>query len=125
MGETFAGGRDIDIRPQSLSLLRYLATTLPAITLLARLYRASRPLAQRPIHYKTAPRSISCSKIAAAAATTTPTPVDLPRHTANMPTTLKQFESVFPKLVSDLKQHAEQYKLPTQALKWFEEVGHT
>jgi farnesyl diphosphate synthase len=38
-----------------------------------------------------------------------------------MPTTLKQFESVFPKLVQDLKQHAEQYKLPTQALKWFEE----
>ena len=38
-----------------------------------------------------------------------------------MPTTLKQFESVFPKLVADLKQHAEQYKLPTQALKWFEE----
>jgi farnesyl diphosphate synthase len=49
----------------------------------------------------------------------------LPRHTANMPTTLKQFESVFPKLVADLKQHAEQYKLPTQALKWFEEVGQT
>jgi farnesyl diphosphate synthase len=38
-----------------------------------------------------------------------------------MPTTLKQFESVFPKLVADLKQHAEQYKLPAQALKWFEE----
>ncbi|GAB7329152.1 hypothetical protein MBLNU13_g00978t1 [Cladosporium sp. NU13] len=38
-----------------------------------------------------------------------------------MPTTLKQFETVFPKLVADLKAHCEQYKLPTQALKWFEE----
>ena len=47
---------------------------------------------------------------------------DLPRATVNMPTTLKEFEGVFPKLVADLKQHCEQYKLPTQALKWFEEV---
>lgn len=39
-----------------------------------------------------------------------------------MPTTLKDFEAVFPKLVADLKQHCEQYKLPTQALEWFEEV---
>ena len=39
-----------------------------------------------------------------------------------MPTTLKEFEGVFPKLVADLKQHCEQYKLPTQAFKWFEEV---
>jgi farnesyl diphosphate synthase len=49
----------------------------------------------------------------------------LPRATVNMPTTLKQFEEVFPKLVADLKSHCEQYKLPTQALKWFEEVCHT
>ncbi|WPH03837.1 ERG20 farnesyl diphosphate synthase [Acrodontium crateriforme] len=37
-----------------------------------------------------------------------------------MPATLKEFETVFPKLVEDLKEHCEQYKLPQQALKWFE-----
>nr|OQO27682.1 Farnesyl pyrophosphate synthase [Rachicladosporium sp. CCFEE 5018] len=37
-----------------------------------------------------------------------------------MPATLKDFEAVFPKLVEDLKQHCEHYKLPTQALDWFE-----
>ncbi|KAF2718987.1 ERG20 farnesyl diphosphate synthase [Polychaeton citri CBS 116435] len=37
-----------------------------------------------------------------------------------MPTTLKEFESVFPKLVEDLKEHCDQYKLPKQALDWFE-----
>lgn len=46
-------------------------------------------------------------------------------NTAIMPTTLKEFEGVFPQLVADLKSHAEQYKLPTQALKWFEEVCQT
>ncbi|KAK4500980.1 hypothetical protein PRZ48_006786 [Zasmidium cellare] len=38
-----------------------------------------------------------------------------------MPTTLKEFETVFPKLVEDLKEHCQKYKLPEQALKWFEE----
>ncbi|KAH0324160.1 hypothetical protein KCU74_g8109, partial [Aureobasidium melanogenum] len=38
-----------------------------------------------------------------------------------MPTTLKQFESVFPQLIQDLSAHCKQYNLPTQALKWFEE----
>jgi len=41
-----------------------------------------------------------------------------------MPTTLKEFETVFPKLVEDLKAHCEHYKLPTQALEWFEKVNH-
>jgi len=39
-----------------------------------------------------------------------------------MPTTLKEFESVFPTLVNDLKEHCEKYKLPQQALTWFEKV---
>ncbi|KAK3704611.1 Farnesyl pyrophosphate synthetase [Vermiconidia calcicola] len=38
-----------------------------------------------------------------------------------MPTTLKEFETVFPKLVKDLKEHCEKYKLPDQALNWFEQ----
>ncbi|EMF11868.1 polyprenyl_synt-domain-containing protein [Sphaerulina musiva SO2202] len=37
-----------------------------------------------------------------------------------MPATLKEFESVFPKLVEDLKQECIKYKLPEQALTWFE-----
>ena len=39
-----------------------------------------------------------------------------------MPTTLKEFETVFPTLVKDLKEHCEKYKLPDQALNWFEKV---
>ena len=39
-----------------------------------------------------------------------------------MPTSLKDFEAVFPRLVEDLKEHCKTYKLPDQALKWFEEV---
>jgi hypothetical protein len=39
-----------------------------------------------------------------------------------MPATLKEFETVFPKLVDDLKQHCERYKLPKQSLDWFEQV---
>jgi len=41
-----------------------------------------------------------------------------------MPATLKEFETVFPRLVEDLKQHCAKYKLPEQALTWFEKVGH-
>lgn len=37
-----------------------------------------------------------------------------------MPATLQEFESVFPKLVEDLKQECQKYKLPEQALTWFE-----
>lgn len=39
-----------------------------------------------------------------------------------MSTSLKDFESVFPKLVADLKEHCQKYKLPDQALNWFEQV---
>lgn len=40
-----------------------------------------------------------------------------------MPTTLKDFETVFPTLVNDLKEHCQKYKLPDQALNWFEHVS--
>ena len=39
-----------------------------------------------------------------------------------MPTTLKEFEAVFPTLVKDMKEHCQSYKLPEQALTWFEQV---
>ena len=39
-----------------------------------------------------------------------------------MPTTLKEFETVFPRLVEDLKQYCQKEKLSEQALKWFEQV---
>lgn len=39
-----------------------------------------------------------------------------------MPTTLKEFEAVFPTLVKDMKEHCQKYKLPDQALNWFEQV---
>ncbi|KAF2483688.1 ERG20 farnesyl diphosphate synthase [Neohortaea acidophila] len=42
-----------------------------------------------------------------------------------MPATLKEFEAVFPTLVADLKAHCQKYKLPEQALQWFEQsVNH-
>jgi len=37
-----------------------------------------------------------------------------------MPATLKDFESVFPQLVEDVKAHSQKHNLPEQALKWFE-----
>ncbi|MCJ1401463.1 Farnesyl pyrophosphate synthetase [Xylographa trunciseda] len=37
-----------------------------------------------------------------------------------MPYTLKEFESVWPSLVEDLTQHAQQYKLPQAALEWYQ-----
>ena len=40
-----------------------------------------------------------------------------------MPTTLKQFEAVFPSLVEDLSQHASTFELPENALKWYLEVN--
>ncbi len=39
-----------------------------------------------------------------------------------MPITLREFEAVFPSLVEDLSQHAQSYKLPENALKWFQDV---
>ena len=38
------------------------------------------------------------------------------------PTTLKEFESVFPSLVEDLTQQCKAYNLPGNALKWFQDV---
>ena len=49
--------------------------------------------------------------------------VETPRPAiTRMPTTLKEFETVFPKLVEDVKEHCKSYKLPDQALKWYEQV---
>ena len=42
-----------------------------------------------------------------------------------MPTSLKEFEKIFPTLVNDLKEYCEKYQLPEQALKWFEQVSPT
>ena len=39
-----------------------------------------------------------------------------------MPTTLKEFETVFPSLVEELSLHAETFDLPENILKWFSEV---
>ncbi|KAF1363490.1 terpenoid synthase [Lizonia empirigonia] len=36
-----------------------------------------------------------------------------------MPTTLKEFESVWPRIVADLQDHCKAYKLPQQSLDWF------
>jgi len=38
-------------------------------------------------------------------------------------TTLKEFESVFPKLVDDLLDHAKKYNLPEQFVKWYKAVS--
>ena len=39
-----------------------------------------------------------------------------------MPTTLKEFESVWPRIVTDLQNHCKGYKLPQQSLDWFTKV---
>ncbi|KAF2648147.1 farnesyl pyrophosphate synthetase [Lophiostoma macrostomum CBS 122681] len=36
-----------------------------------------------------------------------------------MPTTLKEFEGVWPRIVADLEGHCKHYKLPQQSLDWF------
>ncbi|KAF3054159.1 Farnesyl pyrophosphate synthetase [Didymella keratinophila] len=36
-----------------------------------------------------------------------------------MPTTLKEFESVWPRIVADLQDHCKGYNLPKQSLDWF------
>lgn len=56
-----------------------------------------------------------------------PIPVDraiLPLEIHNMAktTTLKEFESVFPKLVEDLLDHAKTYKLPEEFVAWYKAV---
>ncbi|KAI9779567.1 MAG: Farnesyl pyrophosphate synthetase [Candelina submexicana] len=38
-----------------------------------------------------------------------------------MPTTLEEFESVFPKLLEDLSEHAKQYGIPQNALEWYQQ----
>ena len=90
-------------------------TTLPKIGVPAltrsfcrlQIYTASR---RKVIQVHTATRLISFHRI------------DIPRPVNKMPVTLKEFETVFPKLVEDLKEHCNKYKLPQQALKWFEQV---
>ncbi len=37
-------------------------------------------------------------------------------------TTLKEFESVFPKLVEDLLNHAKSYNLPEDFVQWYKAV---
>ncbi|MCJ1484621.1 Farnesyl pyrophosphate synthetase [Schaereria dolodes] len=39
-----------------------------------------------------------------------------------MATTLQEFEAVFPSLVNDLNQHAQQYNLPPQSLEWLQKA---
>jgi hypothetical protein len=38
-------------------------------------------------------------------------------------TTIKEFESVWPRIVADLVAHSKQYKLPQQSLDWFIKVN--
>jgi farnesyl diphosphate synthase len=38
-------------------------------------------------------------------------------------TTLKEFESVFPKLVEDILDHAKQYNLPEEFVQWYKTVS--
>jgi len=38
-------------------------------------------------------------------------------------TTLKEFESVFPKLVDDLLEHAKKYNLPEEFVVWYKAVS--
>lgn len=40
-----------------------------------------------------------------------------------MQTTLKEFESVWPRIRSEILQHGTKYNLPQDALDWFEKVG--
>jgi hypothetical protein len=40
-------------------------------------------------------------------------------------TTLKEFESVFPKLVEDLLEHAKKYNLPDDFVAWYKAVSVT
>jgi farnesyl diphosphate synthase len=42
-----------------------------------------------------------------------------------MPTTIQEFEGVWPRIVADLQAHCRQYKLPQQSLDWFTKVPST
>jgi hypothetical protein len=44
------------------------------------------------------------------------------QSTVIMPTTLKEFESVWPRIVADLQDHCKGYNLPKQSLDWFTKV---
>ena len=46
-------------------------------------------------------------------------PVSAPLSSADK---LKEFETVFPKLVKDLEDNAKQYNLPEESLKWYRDV---
>ena len=35
----------------------------------------------------------------------------------------RQFETVFPSIVRDLKDHVSQYDMPAETLEWFEQVS--
>jgi farnesyl diphosphate synthase len=39
-----------------------------------------------------------------------------------MPTTLKEFETIFPQLVDDLVAHAKAYGVPENGLEWYRQV---
>jgi len=39
-----------------------------------------------------------------------------------MATTLKEFESVWPRILADIENHVKSYKLPQQALDWLIKV---
>lgn len=39
-----------------------------------------------------------------------------------MKTTLKEFESVWPRIAADIAGHAKSYNLPQQPLDWFRQV---
>jgi hypothetical protein len=47
-----------------------------------------------------------------------------PKHCTQsaMPTTIKEFESVWPRIRADLQAHCQQYKLPQDSLDWFSKV---
>ena len=51
-------------------------------------------------------------------------PIPPPTTTTIMPLSnkLKDFEAVFPKLVKDLEDNANQYNIPEDALKWYSNV---
>lgn len=38
-------------------------------------------------------------------------------------TTLREFESIFPKLVEDILAHSRQYNLPEDFVNWYRKVG--
>lgn len=44
-------------------------------------------------------------------------------NTMAQTTTLKKFESIFPRLVEDLLDHARSYKLPQEFVSWYKAVS--